>query len=79
MSQNLNIVPTFDGMNYGYWNAHMRFFLKSIDYWNIVEIGWTKPADATLKLVTEKNTRLSNDKALHGLCQADSPSEFTRI
>jgi hypothetical protein len=33
----------------------------------------------TLELVTEKNTRLSNDKALHALCQALSPSEFTRI
>jgi hypothetical protein len=55
MSQSLNIVPTFDGTNYGYWKARMRFFLKSIDYWSIVETGWTKPMDATLKLVTEKN------------------------
>jgi len=57
----------------------MRFLLKSIDCWNIVEIGWTKPADATPKLVTEKNARLSNDKALDALCQALSPSEFARI
>jgi intein/homing endonuclease len=53
--------------------------LKSIDCWSIVETGWIKPVDATLKLVPEKNTRLSNDKALHALCQALSPSEFTRI
>jgi hypothetical protein len=57
----------------------MRFFLKSINCWNIVETGWTKPADATLELVTKKNVRLSNDKALHALCQALSPSEFARI
>jgi len=57
----------------------MRFFLKSIDCWSIVETGWTKPVDATLKLVTEKNARLSNNKALHTLCQALSPSEFSRI
>jgi hypothetical protein len=57
----------------------MRFFLKSIDCWSIVEIGWTKPADTTLELVPEKNARLSNDKALHALCQALSPSEFARI
>jgi hypothetical protein len=57
----------------------MPFFLKSIDCWSIVETGWTKPADATLKLVPEKNARLSNDKALHALCQALSPSEFARI
>jgi len=31
MSQNLNSVPPFDGKNYGYWKARMRFFLKSID------------------------------------------------
>jgi hypothetical protein len=57
----------------------MWFFLKSIDCWSIVETGWTKPTDATLKLVTEKNTRLSNDKALYVLCQTLSPSEFARI
>jgi hypothetical protein len=26
-----------------------------------------------------KNARLSNDKALHALCQALSPSEFAKI
>jgi len=31
MSQNLNYVLSFDGTNYGYWKARMRFFLKSID------------------------------------------------
>jgi hypothetical protein len=46
---------------------------------SIVETGWTKPADTTLELVPEKNVRLSNDKALHALCQALSPSEFARI
>jgi hypothetical protein len=55
LSQNLNIVPAFDSMNYGYWKARMRFFLKSIDRWNIVETGWIKPADATPELVIEKN------------------------
>jgi hypothetical protein len=79
MSQNLNTVLAFDGTNYGYWKVRMRFFLKSIDCWNIVEISWTKPADATLELVTEKNTRVPNDKALHALCQALSPSEFAKI
>jgi hypothetical protein len=79
MSQSLNSVPAFDGTNYGYWKARMRFFLKSIDCWSIVETGWTKLADATLELVTKKNARLSNDKALQALCQALSPSEFARI
>jgi hypothetical protein len=57
----------------------MRFFLKSIDCWKIVETGWTKPADATPEAVTDKNARLTNNKALHVLCQALSPSEFVRI
>jgi hypothetical protein len=45
MSQNLNSVPPFDGTNYGYWKARMRFFLKSINVWKIVEIGWIKPEE----------------------------------
>jgi hypothetical protein len=57
----------------------MRFFLKSIDCWSIVETGWTKPEDATLELVPQKNAHLSNDKALHALCQTLSPSEFAKI
>jgi hypothetical protein len=79
MSQTLNSVPTFNGTNYGYWKARMRFFLKSIDCWNIVETGWTKPEDKTLETVPLKNARLSNDKALHALCQALFPSEFSKI
>jgi hypothetical protein len=79
MSQTLTTVPTFDGTDHGYWKARMRFFLKSIDCWSIVETGWTKPADAALELVPQKTVRLSNDKALHALCQALSPSEFAKI
>jgi hypothetical protein len=79
MSQNLNNVPAFDGTNCGYWNARMRFLLKSIDCWKIVETGWTKPANATTESVTNKNARQFNDKALHAPCQALSPSEFARI
>jgi hypothetical protein len=53
--------------------------LKAIDCWGIVETGWTKPEDATPELVPQKNARLSNDKALHALCQALSPFEFVKI
>jgi hypothetical protein len=79
MFQNLNYVPAFDGTNYGYWKARMHFILKSINCWSIVETGWTKPEDETLELVPQKNARLSNDKALHALCQALSPSKFAKI
>jgi hypothetical protein len=70
MSKTLNSALAFDGTNHGYWKARMHFFLKSIDCWSIVETGWTKPADATLKAVPQKNTQLSDDKALHALCHA---------
>jgi hypothetical protein len=79
MSQTLNSVPTFDGTNYGYWKARLRFFLKSIYCYSIVETGWIKLADTTLEVVPQKNARLSNDKALHAQCQALSPSEFAKI
>jgi hypothetical protein len=46
----------------------MRFFLKSIDCWKIVETGWTKPEIATPETVPKKNARLFNDKAFHTLC-----------
>jgi RNA-binding protein YhbY len=58
----------------------MCFFLKSIDVWKIVESGWIKPEDTTDELiVVQTSARLSNDKALHAICQALSPSEFARI
>jgi hypothetical protein len=80
MSQTLNSVIAFDGTNYSYRKARMRFFLKLIDVWKIVEFGWIKPEDTTNELtVAQTSVWLSNDKALHALCQALSPSEFARI
>jgi hypothetical protein len=79
MSQILNFVTAFDDMNYGYWKVCMRFFLKSIDVWQIVESGWTKLEAIAVEPTVQKNARLSHDKALHALCQALSPSEFERI
>jgi len=74
MSQNLNSVLPFDGTNYGYWKSRMSFFLKSIDVWKIVETGWIKLEEADKITVIQTSTQLSNDKALHALCQALSPS-----
>jgi hypothetical protein len=79
MSQTLNSVLAFDGTNYGYWKARMHYFLKSIDVRKIVEFGWTKPEATTAELTVVQTSTLSNDKALHALCQALSPSEFARI
>jgi hypothetical protein len=66
-------------MDYGYWKARMRFFLKSIDVWKIVETGWIKPEETDEITITQTSARLSNDKALHAICQALSPFEFARI
>jgi hypothetical protein len=57
----------------------MLFFLKSINVWKIVETGWIKPEEVDKITVTQTSARLSNDKTLHALCQALSPSEFARI
>jgi hypothetical protein len=54
------------------------FFFKSIDVWKIVETGWIKPEETDETTVVQTSTRLSNDKALHALCQALSPFEFAR-
>jgi hypothetical protein len=80
MSLNLNFVSAFDGTNYGYWKAQMRFFLKSIDVWHIVESGWTPPEAPTAEwTIIQTHSRISNDKALNAICQTLSPSEFSRI
>jgi hypothetical protein len=50
----------------GYWKACMRFFLKSIDVWKIIET----PEETDEITVTQTSARLFNDKALHALCQA---------
>jgi hypothetical protein len=58
----------------------MPFFLKSIDVWKIFKSGWIKPEEVTNEYtIAQTSAQLSNDKALHVLCQALSPSEFTRI
>jgi hypothetical protein len=57
----------------------MHFFSKSINVWQIVESGWTKPEATAIEPTAQKSARLSNDKALHALCQALSSSKFARI
>jgi hypothetical protein len=80
MSQSLRCIPTFDGTHYGYWKARVCFFLKSTDIWQIVETGWIKLEATTVELsVAQNSARLSNDKALHALCQTLSPSKFAKI
>jgi hypothetical protein len=74
LSQSLHFILAFDGTNYEYWKARVCFFLKSIVVWQIGETGWIKPDATTAELsVAQNSARLSNDKALHFLCQAFFP------
>jgi hypothetical protein len=80
MSLNLNSIIAFDGSNYSYRKARIRFFLKSIDLWHIVEFGWTPPTTTVAEWTTvETRTRLSNGQALNDLCQTLLLFEFSRI
>jgi hypothetical protein len=73
-------VPNFNGSNYGYWKSHMRFFLKSIDVWHVIEFGFTAPKKLIAKWSNvEKQTRMANDKAMNAICLAISQTEFSRI
>jgi hypothetical protein len=80
MSLSLNYLSSFDGSNYGYWKSHMRFFLKSIDVWSIVESRWTPPDTTIAKwTVLQKQTRVANDRVMNDVCLELSPTEFSRI
>jgi hypothetical protein len=79
MSQTLNTAPNFDESNYGYWKSHMRFFLKSIDGWFVIESGFkdTDKPPAEWSNV-ENQTLMANDKAMNILCLAISQTKFSR-
>jgi len=80
MALNLNFVLAFDGSNYCYWKSGMRFFLKFIDVWHIVESGWTPPETPITEWTTpQTQSRIANDKAINAICQALSPFEFSQI
>jgi hypothetical protein len=80
MSVSFNSIPYFDGYNYGYWKSRMRFFLKAIDVWYIVEFGWATLDTTIAKWTTlQKQTRAANDKGMNVICSSLSPSEFSRI
>jgi hypothetical protein len=80
MFVSFNSISYFDGYNYGYWKSRMRFFLKAIDVWHIIESGWTTPDTTTAEWATlQKQTRAVNDKARNAIRSTLSPPEFSRI
>jgi hypothetical protein len=83
MSLNLspNTVPNFDGSNYAIWKIRMRVYLKSIDVWEVVEPGWTRPEEPMISWSRDdKAACIRNDRALNALFLAvTAADEFIRI
>lgn len=58
----------------------MRFFLKVIHVWPIVEFGWSSSDTIIAELTAlQKQTLVVNDKAMNAICSELSTLEFLRI
>ena len=80
--QSLIIPHLFDGTNYAYWKVRMRALLYSLDekVWQAVEIGWTKPKEASADWDEAKiKAENFNSKALNALFSAVTNEEFKKI
>ena len=80
--QPLIIPPLFDGTNYAYWKVRMRTFLQSLDekVWQAVEIGWTKPTEASADWDDAKIKAANfNSRSLNALFSAVTNKEFKKI
>ena len=80
--QSLIIPPLFDGINYEYWKVRMKAFLQSLDekVWQAVEIGWTKPKEASANWDEVKIKAVNfNSRALNALFSVVTNEEFKKI
>ena len=80
--QSLIIPLLFDGTNYAYWKVRMRAFLQSLDekVWQTVEIGWTKPKEASADWDDAKIKAANfNSRALNVLFSVVTNKEFKKI
>ena len=80
--QSLIITLLFYGANYAYWKVHKRAFLQSLDekVWQAVEIGWTKPTEASADWDDAKiKVANFNSRALNTLFSAVTNEEFKKI
>lgn len=48
-------IPKFDG-DYDHWSMLMENFLRSKEYWNIIEIGYTGPGGGESLTAAQKKT-----------------------
>ena len=80
--QSLIIPPLCDCTNYAYWKVRIRAFLQSLDekVWQAVEIGWTKPKEASVDWGEAKIKAANfNSRALNALFSAVTNEEFRKI
>ena len=80
--QSLIIPPLFDDTNYAYWKVRMRVFLQSLDekMWQAVEIGWTKPKEASADWDEAKIKAVNfNSRALNALFSVVTNEEFKKM
>ena len=79
--QSLIIPPLFDGTSYVYWKVRVRALLQSLDakVWQAVEIGYTKPKEASTDWDDAKIKAANFDsKALNALFSAVMNEEFKK-
>ena len=80
--QSLIIHFLFDGTNYVYWKVRIRASLQSLDekVWQAVEIGWTKPKEASADWDEAKIKAANfNSRALNALFSAVTNEGFKKI
>ena len=80
--QSLIISPLFDGTNYAYWKVRMKTFLQLLDekVWQAMEIGWTKPKEASADWDDAKiKVANFNSRALNALFSVVMNKEFKKI
>ena len=78
----LIIPPLFYSTNYAYWKVRIRAFLQSLDEkgWQAVEIGWTKPTEASADWDDAKIKAANfNSRALNVLFNAVTNEELKKI
>ena len=80
--QSLIIPLLFNDTNYAYWKVRMRVFLQSLDekMWQAVEIGWTKPKEASADWDEAKIKAVNfNSRALNALFSVVTNEEFKKM
>ncbi|KAK0592913.1 hypothetical protein LWI29_027662 [Acer saccharum] len=67
------VITRFDG-HYDHWSMLMENFLRSKEYWNLIEIGFADPAEDVVLTETQRKTledqRLKDLKAKNYMLQA---------